>query len=161
MQPKTVSRYVETVETIAEDFVTRIRSIRDGQNEVPADFSNEMSKWALESIAYVALDQRLGLFTDTNPESDGQTLIKVRVKYFIVLVLNDRWIIILFLLERSRFLLPLFRYGGKAIAVEVLQDTQLSQDGQLPEFDHQVRINSIKIETVCKRFIFNNPSFHI
>ena len=77
MQPKTVQRYIPTVDRIATDFVNRIRDIRDEKNEVPADFGNEMNKWALESIAYIALDQRLGLLTDLDPDSDGQKLIQV------------------------------------------------------------------------------------
>lgn len=77
MQPKTVKSYVPTVQTIADEFVQRIRSIRDDRVEVPADFSNELNKWALESISYIALDQRLNLLTDTNPDSDGQRLIMV------------------------------------------------------------------------------------
>lgn len=84
MQPKTVTRYIGTVDTIADDLVARIRSIRDDKGEVPADFSNEMSKWALESIAYIALDQRLGLLTNTVPDSDGQKLIQVSI-----LILGD------------------------------------------------------------------------
>lgn len=79
MQPKTVTRYIGVVDKIAEDFVTRIRSIRDDKNEVPADFSNEMNKWALESIAYIGLDQRLGLLKETDPHSDGQKLIEVQL----------------------------------------------------------------------------------
>lgn len=84
MQPKTVQRYIGPVNTIAQDFVTRIREIRDDKGEVPADFSNEMSKWALESIAYIALEQRLGLFTDQNPNSDGQRLIEAVHEFFIL-----------------------------------------------------------------------------
>lgn len=83
MQPKTVTRYIGTVDTIADDLVARIRSIRDDKGEVPADFSNEMSKWALESIAYIALDQRLGLLTNTVPDSDGQKLIQVSIKSYL------------------------------------------------------------------------------
>lgn len=77
MQPKTVGRYAGMVDTIAEDFIARIRSIRDDKREVPADFGNEMNKWALESVAYIAMDQRMGLLTDTDPHSAGQRLIDV------------------------------------------------------------------------------------
>lgn len=77
MQPKIVSRYIAAVETITDDFINRVRLQRDDKNETPADFGNEMNKWALESIAYVALDQRLGLFLDP-PNPDAQRLIEVR-----------------------------------------------------------------------------------
>lgn len=80
MHPKTVKRYIATVEKINEDLITRIRSIQDDTGEVPGDFGNEMNKWALESIAYIALDQRLGLLGETDPNSDGQKLIQVKVE---------------------------------------------------------------------------------
>lgn len=80
MHPKTVKRYIATVDKINEDLITRIRSIQDDKGEVPSDFGNEMNKWALESIAYIALDQRLGLLRDTVPNSDGQKLIQVKIE---------------------------------------------------------------------------------
>lgn len=84
MQPKTVTRYIGVVDTIAGDFVNRIRSIRDDKQEVPADFGNEMNKWALESIAYVALNQRLGLLNDTEENSEGQRLIQSVHEFFVL-----------------------------------------------------------------------------
>lgn len=78
MQPKTVKSYVPTVQTIADEMVERIRLIRDENLEVPADFSNELNKWALESISYIALDQRLNLLTNIDKDSDGQRLITVK-----------------------------------------------------------------------------------
>lgn len=80
IQPRTVHRYVPTVDEIASDFVARIREIRDDKNEAPADFGNEMNKWSLESIAYIALDQRLGLLNNIAKDSDGQRLIQVNRK---------------------------------------------------------------------------------
>lgn len=77
MQPKTVTRYMGIVDTIAGDFVSKVRRLRNEDGEVPANFGNEMNKWALESIAYIALDQRLGLLTETDKNSDGQRLIEV------------------------------------------------------------------------------------
>lgn len=77
MQPKTVKSYIPVVQAIADEFVERIRSIRDENLEVPADFSNETNKWALESISSIALDQRLNLMRDHDPNSDGQQLISV------------------------------------------------------------------------------------
>lgn len=80
MQPKIVKRYIGAVETITDDFISRVRLQRDDKNETPADFGNEMNKWALESIAFVALDQRLGLFLDP-PNAQAQTLIQVRILF--------------------------------------------------------------------------------
>lgn len=78
MQPKTVKKYIEPVEQIADDFCARIRSIRDGEtNETPPDFGNEMNKWALESIACIGMDTRLGLLGDIEKNSDAQRMIQV------------------------------------------------------------------------------------
>lgn len=77
MQPKTVKLYVGDVESITNDFIERIRVIRDEQNEMPADFSNELNKWSLESISYIALSRRLGLLKETDSSSKGQQLIEV------------------------------------------------------------------------------------
>lgn len=78
MQPKTATRYIKTVDKIAGDFLNRVRLIKDDKSEVPADFGNEVNKWALESIAYIALDQRLGLLDSDNKDTRGQRLIEVR-----------------------------------------------------------------------------------
>lgn len=38
----------------------RIKSIRGKDNKISENFSKELNKWALESIAYLALNRRLG-----------------------------------------------------------------------------------------------------
>ena len=78
LQSKIVKFYIPSIQQIADEFVEKIRRIRDENLEVPADFSNEMKKWTLESISYIALDQRLNLINNEDPHSDGQRLIKVR-----------------------------------------------------------------------------------
>ena len=77
LQPKVAKNYITPVEDIAEEFCGRIRSIRDASNETPPDFGNEMNKWALESIAYIGMDTRLGLLGDIEKDSDGQKMIQV------------------------------------------------------------------------------------
>lgn len=87
MQPKNVKSYVPVVHRIADEFVERIRAIRNEKSEVPADFSNETNKWSLESIASIALDQRLHLMTNEDPKSDGQRLITVGMRVLMSLSL--------------------------------------------------------------------------
>lgn len=79
MQPKIIGQYIQPVEGIASEFVERIRKIRDEKMEVPADFAQETSNWSLESIACIAMDQRLDLIWNKDPQSDGQQLIRVRL----------------------------------------------------------------------------------
>ncbi|KAL0278225.1 UNVERIFIED_CONTAM: hypothetical protein PYX00_000103 [Menopon gallinae] len=76
MQPRRTKMYVEPIVTIAEEFIERMKKIRDDKMELPSDFANELNKWALESIAYIALDTRLGCLVDRlEPDSRAQLLI--------------------------------------------------------------------------------------
>ncbi|PSN42151.1 hypothetical protein C0J52_18993 [Blattella germanica] len=73
MQPRYTKQYVGPIDTVAEDFIKRIRDLRDENQEMPANFNNEMYKW---TIAYIALDTRLGcLDGDLKPDSEPQKMI--------------------------------------------------------------------------------------
>nr|CAD7455929.1 unnamed protein product [Timema tahoe] len=84
LQPRTAKLYVRQVEQTAKDFVQRARSLKDENQEMPDDFINEIHKWSLESIARVALDQKLGcLDSDTSdPHGDTQSLIDAVTTFF-------------------------------------------------------------------------------
>lgn len=76
LQPQTVRKYITPIEVVTNDFIERIDEIKDENNEVPADFENEIHKWALECIGRVALDVRLGcLGKDLTPDSEPQKII--------------------------------------------------------------------------------------
>lgn len=82
LQPKTVKTYIKPVDEVAIDFITRVKSIRDDKNEVPADFQNEMNKWALETVGCMALDARLGVLGNLEKDSDPQKLIQCVHDFF-------------------------------------------------------------------------------
>lgn len=82
LQPKTVRTYIEPVDGVVQDFIERIKSIRDEQNEVPKDFQNEMNKWALETVGIISLDTRLGVLGDIPKDSDPQKLIQCVHDFF-------------------------------------------------------------------------------
>ncbi|XP_046394231.1 probable cytochrome P450 49a1 [Ischnura elegans] len=76
MQPRISRKYVPPIADVAQEFVDIMRNIRDEKEELPANFNNELYKWALESIAFVALDARLGcLAPNLAPESEQQRII--------------------------------------------------------------------------------------
>ncbi|XP_046394776.1 probable cytochrome P450 49a1 [Ischnura elegans] len=76
MQPRISKRYAPHINSVAQEFVNRMRAMRDGKDELPPHFINELFKWALESIACVALDTRLGcLAPNLAPDSEPQKLI--------------------------------------------------------------------------------------
>lgn len=80
LPPKTVKSYIPQVDEIACEFVDQLKASRDDNNELPAAFGHELNKWALESIGALALDQRLGVLVENNP--DAKLLIK-SVKNFV------------------------------------------------------------------------------
>ncbi|CAB3372378.1 Hypothetical predicted protein [Cloeon dipterum] len=77
MQPKTAKQYAAGIDQVAEDFIAKIPGFRDSKSEMPDDFKNELHKWALESIAVIALDTRLGcLDPDLKADSVPQRMIE-------------------------------------------------------------------------------------
>ncbi|XP_059479868.1 probable cytochrome P450 301a1, mitochondrial [Neocloeon triangulifer] len=73
MKTQVVQMYAEKIGAVAEEFVNLLPKWRDAKNEMPANFKNEIHKWALESIGLVALDTRLGclqenLLADSEPQ---------------------------------------------------------------------------------------------
>ncbi|XP_071446339.1 probable cytochrome P450 49a1 [Hetaerina americana] len=83
MQPRISNRYIAPIADVAQDFVDRMRTLRDHKDELPAEFHNELFKWSLESIAYVALNTRLGcLASNLAPDSEPQRLIDAVSVFF-------------------------------------------------------------------------------
>lgn len=71
MMPKVTKLYVPQIDQIALDFVERMDKVKDNQNKVPDKFMNELNKWAMESIIYITLDLRMGLFgSEVNPKAE-------------------------------------------------------------------------------------------
>lgn len=74
LPPKTVNTYIPKVDEVARDFLQLSIQTRDTNNELPANFGDEINKWSLESIGVIALDQRLGVLVGDDP--DARLLIK-------------------------------------------------------------------------------------
>ncbi|XP_077293107.1 cytochrome P450 CYP12A2-like isoform X1 [Arctopsyche grandis] len=84
MQPKMIKQYVEPVDNIAKEFVTRIQLIRGKDNKLSVDFMKEINKWSLESIAYLALNTKLGsLQGELSDDSTPAKMIKIAEEIFI------------------------------------------------------------------------------
>ncbi|KAG7204438.1 hypothetical protein KM043_004875 [Ampulex compressa] len=76
LQPRTVRKYITPIEEVTTDFIKRMEEIKNEDGELPADFDNEIHKWALECIGRVALDVRLGCLGATlAPDSEPQRII--------------------------------------------------------------------------------------
>ncbi|XP_013196085.2 cytochrome P450 CYP12A2 [Amyelois transitella] len=78
MQPKTIKLYTSALDEVANEMITRMKSIRGDDNMLKSKFDVEMNLWALESIGVVALGGRLNCLDPNLPEdSPARQLIKV------------------------------------------------------------------------------------
>nr|ASO98054.1 cytochrome p450 CYP333A12 [Spodoptera exigua] len=74
---KLVKVYAPPLEEIAQDLVQRIRRYKDDTKYLEKNFDLEITKWSLESVAYVALGSRLGcLGDDVTKDHPGFTLLQ-------------------------------------------------------------------------------------
>lgn len=69
LPPRTVNAYIPHVDEVTCDFLRLAIKLRDANNELPANFGEELDKWALESVAVLVLDQRLGAFDEANSDA--------------------------------------------------------------------------------------------
>ncbi|XP_061400654.1 probable cytochrome P450 12c1, mitochondrial [Musca vetustissima] len=72
MQPRNTVLYIEPTQKVNNDFIERIREIRNPTTlAVPEDFLREIKRLAFESVAVIALDKELGLVRNqvTLPEA--------------------------------------------------------------------------------------------
>ncbi|CAH1986316.1 unnamed protein product [Acanthoscelides obtectus] len=76
LQVQTVKKYIEPIEDVTKDFISKMLAMKDENGEMPSDFDNEIHKWALECIGRVALDTRLGCMDPhLPPDSEPQKII--------------------------------------------------------------------------------------
>lgn len=84
LKPATVNVYIPGVDEIAIEFCDRIKTLRDDKNELPANFLYELNKWALETVASIAVDQRLHILDckTNDPNDKASQLIKAVDDFF-------------------------------------------------------------------------------
>ncbi|KAF4523554.1 hypothetical protein B566_EDAN012002 [Ephemera danica] len=83
MQPRNARNYATRIDEITQEFVRKIPDMLDDKSETPADFVKEMQKWALESIAMVTLDARIGCLQSNLPiDSEPYRLINAADQVF-------------------------------------------------------------------------------
>ena len=57
MRPREVAPFLPAVDSVAVDFVTHLKRLRNHSNEVP-DFATELSRWSLECRLKIELCYR-------------------------------------------------------------------------------------------------------
>ncbi|VVC39837.1 Cytochrome P450,Cytochrome P450, E-class, group I [Cinara cedri] len=81
LQPQTVKKYIQPIEEVSDYFIKRMQEMKNHKSEMPADFDNEIHKWALECIGRVALDARLGCLRPDLPKNSEPQKIIDAAKY--------------------------------------------------------------------------------
>ncbi|CAG4955958.1 unnamed protein product [Colias eurytheme] len=70
LKPKLVKLYAPALSEIADDFVSRLLKNADNSAKLNEEFEDDLTKWSLESIAYVGLGSRIGCLRDNLTEDD-------------------------------------------------------------------------------------------
>lgn len=84
LRPTAVKSYVPIVDKVSREFVDKMREMQDDKGEMPANFNDELSLWAIEAIGEIALDKRMGILTKERNE-EAEQLIHVLLKIFLYL----------------------------------------------------------------------------
>ncbi|KAH8369111.1 hypothetical protein KR009_001550 [Drosophila setifemur] len=85
MQPKNVRVYFKKMSEVNQEFVQRIKDIRDAETlEAPDNFIDTINRWTLESVSVVALDRQLGLLRDLDSQPLAIKLFEYLDEFFIV-----------------------------------------------------------------------------
>ncbi|RXG61017.1 putative cytochrome P450 49a1 [Armadillidium vulgare] len=72
LRPKNLLKYLPEMDQTSKDFLEIIASYQRRLGEMPEHFLNDLNKWALESVALVALNTRLGCLKSDLPEDSMQ-----------------------------------------------------------------------------------------
>ncbi|ALC47670.1 Cyp12e1 [Drosophila busckii] len=76
LQPRNAKLYAANLLQVNDEFLERIRLIRDETTqEMPADFAEEIRRLVLESICSVALNTRLGLLAENRESEEAKQLL--------------------------------------------------------------------------------------
>ncbi|XP_068145178.1 probable cytochrome P450 12d1 proximal, mitochondrial [Drosophila tropicalis] len=83
MQPKGLKMYYEPLSNINNEFIERIKEIRDPATlEVPENFYEELSRLIFESLALVAFDRQMGIIRKRRDNPDALTLFRTSREIF-------------------------------------------------------------------------------
>ncbi|XP_055709201.1 probable cytochrome P450 12b2, mitochondrial [Phlebotomus papatasi] len=88
MKPQVTKGYTSAVDEVARDFVKKLHNMRDSNSETPANLLYFLNVWALESIAYITMNLRLGLL-DKKPDENIDKLMVYLKEFFELLIELD------------------------------------------------------------------------
>lgn len=87
LRPKSVMKYLEPMDGVANDMIKRMKKLRNEMGEVP-EYLSELYRWSLESLASMALDKRLGCLDDDIKE-DSEAMRMIRAAHGTFQGMND------------------------------------------------------------------------
>ncbi|KAM8704090.1 hypothetical protein ACLKA7_008664 [Drosophila subpalustris] len=77
LQPRNAKLYVNNLLQVNDEFLDRIRLIRDPvTQEMPTDFAEDIRRLVLESIGVVCLNTRLGLLAENRDSEEAKRIMK-------------------------------------------------------------------------------------
>lgn len=83
MQPKGLKMYYEPLSNINNEFIERIKEIRDPKSlEVPVDFIDEIHRLIFESIALIAFNREMGIIRKRRDNPDALALFSTSREIF-------------------------------------------------------------------------------
>ncbi|CAH2048629.1 unnamed protein product, partial [Iphiclides podalirius] len=75
LKTQLVKLYTPTLEEISKEMTERLLKLKDQEHYLQSNFDSEITKWSLESVAYIALGTRLGCLNDEKNNKKAQLLI--------------------------------------------------------------------------------------
>ncbi|XP_060656180.1 probable cytochrome P450 12d1 distal, mitochondrial [Drosophila nasuta] len=83
MQPRGLKMYYKPLSNINNEFIERIKEIRDPKTlEVPANFEEEMGRLIFESLALIAFNREMGIIRKHRDNHDAMTIFKTSREIF-------------------------------------------------------------------------------
>ncbi|XP_055907150.1 cytochrome P450 CYP12A2-like, partial [Eupeodes corollae] len=83
MQPKNARLYLNKMLEVNDEFLQRIREIRDPNSlEMPDNFEEELNRLTFESVAVVALNRQIGLIRKNRDSGDAKIIFDSLRKFF-------------------------------------------------------------------------------
>ncbi|CAK1580242.1 unnamed protein product [Parnassius mnemosyne] len=76
LKPKLVKLYAPALDEISKEMITRLNKCKHDKNYLQWNLDLEITKWSLESVAYIGLGTRLGCFQNGKENQKANILIK-------------------------------------------------------------------------------------
>ncbi|CAD7077462.1 unnamed protein product [Hermetia illucens] len=152
MQPKIVKQYVPQIDKFMDEFIVRVKKIRDSNTyELPENFEEELNRWSLEAICIIALDTRLGVMGKLDKNSKEHEFINAVKRFFYLISVLD--------LKPSMWkVFPTPDFKEMMRVLDVITDFSFHHvDEAKKRLESQVNTKSEKEQSVLEKLIKINP----